>query len=56
MSSLRARVLLVGFLSLLGAQPQAQEVIRDYYAEPGLNPFKETLNQSINEHIDVPPV
>ncbi len=28
------------------------EEIRDYYAEPGLNPFKETLNQDLNEHID----
>jgi YD repeat-containing protein len=30
---------------------QAEE-IRDYYSEPGLNPFKDTLNQSLNEHID----
>ena len=28
------------------------EEIRDYYAEPGLNPFKEALNQDLNEHID----
>ncbi|MGH8582174.1 MAG: PKD domain-containing protein [Gammaproteobacteria bacterium] len=28
------------------------EEIRDFYAEPGLNPFKETLNQDLNEHID----
>ena len=28
------------------------EEIRDYYAEPGLNPFKETLNQDLNEHVD----
>ncbi|OZG73378.1 hypothetical protein BTA51_10135 [Hahella sp. CCB-MM4] len=28
------------------------EEIRDYYSEPGLNPFKETLNQSFNESID----
>jgi hypothetical protein len=24
------------------------EEIRDYYAEPGLNPFKEALNQDLN--------
>ncbi len=28
------------------------EEIRDYYSEPGLNPFKDALNQSLNEHID----
>jgi YD repeat-containing protein len=28
------------------------EVVRDYYAEPGLNPFKDTLNQNFSEHID----
>jgi YD repeat-containing protein len=28
------------------------EEIRDYYAEPGLNPFKETVNQNFHEHID----
>src|SRR5690554_8209403 len=26
--------------------------IRDYYEEPGLNPFKETINQNFGEHID----
>lgn len=26
--------------------------IRDYYEEPGLNPFKETVNQNFGEHID----
>lgn len=26
--------------------------IRDYYDEPGINPFKETLNQNFHEHID----
>ena len=25
---------------------------RDYYAEPGLHPFKDSLNQHFNEHID----
>lgn len=28
------------------------EEIRDYYAEPGINPFKETINQNVSEHID----
>lgn len=28
------------------------EEIRDYYAEPGLNPFKEAINQHFNEHVD----
>jgi YD repeat-containing protein len=28
------------------------EEIRDYYAEPGLNPFKGSLNQHFNEHVD----
>jgi len=27
-------------------------VTRDYYSEPGLNSFKDTLNQNANEHID----
>jgi len=26
--------------------------IRDYYAEPGINPFQETINQNFSEHID----
>ena len=28
------------------------EQIRDYYAEPGINPFKNTLDQSFHEQID----
>jgi len=28
------------------------EEIRDYYAEPGLNPFKQSVNQHFNEHVD----
>jgi YD repeat-containing protein len=32
--------------------PALSEEIRDYYSEPGLNPFKETVNQNFNEHID----
>jgi len=30
----------------------AQANIRDYYEEPGLNPFKETINQNFGENID----
>lgn len=29
-----------------------QANIRDYYEEPGLNPFKQTINQNFAEHID----
>ncbi|TQV68301.1 hypothetical protein FKG94_23725 [Exilibacterium tricleocarpae] len=36
------------FMSLFSAA----EEIRDYYAEPGINPFKETLNQNFSENID----
>lgn len=39
------------FVSFLMVPHAPAEEIRDYYAEPGLNPFKETL-QSLNEHID----
>ncbi len=28
------------------------EEVRDYYAEPGLNPFKDSINQHFNEHVD----
>lgn len=28
------------------------EEIRDYYAEPGLNPFKDAINQHFNEYVD----
>lgn len=30
----------------------SQANIRDYYEEPGLNPFKQTINQNFSEHID----
>jgi hypothetical protein len=33
-------------------RPALAEEIRDYYAEPGINPFKDSLNQHVNEHID----
>ena len=37
--------------ALLSSLAIADE-IRDYYAEPGLNPFKGSLNQNFKEHID----
>ena len=40
-------VCLLGFTSLTSA-----EAIRDYYAEPGINPFKDSLNQNFNEQLD----
>jgi len=40
-------VCLLGFTSLSSA-----EAIRDYYAEPGINPFKDALNQNFNEQLD----
>jgi YD repeat-containing protein len=43
--------IIFSFVLYLALQVQAEE-IRDYYSEPGLNPFKEQLNQSVNEHID----
>ncbi len=33
-------------------RPVAAEPIRDYYSEPGLNPFKDSLNQHFSEYID----
>jgi Tol biopolymer transport system component len=45
-------VLLAFLLLVLAAARLGAEEIRDYYAEPGINPFKETLNQDLNEHID----
>lgn len=38
-------------LCLFAAQATA-ETIRDYYDEPGLNPFKDAINQHFNESID----
>ncbi|WP_226668074.1 PQQ-binding-like beta-propeller repeat protein [Microbulbifer aggregans] len=42
--------LALGFV--LAATWSFAEEIRDYYAEPGLNPFKEAINQNFHEHID----
>ncbi|MFH0340688.1 MAG: RHS repeat domain-containing protein, partial [Chromatiales bacterium] len=45
-------VFLAVVLSLSSYATAYGEEIRDYYAEPGLNPFKEAINQDLNEHID----
>jgi len=37
---------------LLACSVMAAENFRDYYAEPGIQPFKESINQNISEHID----
>ncbi len=50
MSAVRS-ILALLFMSFLLVPGASAEEIRDYYAEPGLNPFKETI-QSLNEHID----
>ncbi len=43
-------VLAIGGLHALAAQ--AQEVIPDFYKEPGINPNRSYVNQNFNEHID----
>ena len=45
------RVCLVFAVSFLSVTTQAEQ-FRDYYAEPGLHPFKGSINQHFNEHID----
>ena len=37
---------------MLGVNLAAQEVIPDFYRDPGLNPNRSYVNQSFNEHID----
>lgn len=46
------RMRLLVWVALLFSSLVSAEEIRDYYAEPGLNPFKETVNQHFNEHVD----
>src|SRR5436305_14318213 len=48
---MRAVIALFITWGLLTTVSSAEE-IRDYYAEPGLNPFKETIDQNFHEHID----
>lgn len=47
-----ARIASVVFLILFSTYSIAEEQFRDYYAEPGLHPFKDSINQHFNEHID----
>ena len=47
--------LLLFFCSFAFLSSVSAEAIRDYYAEPGLNPFKGTVNQHFNEHVDDKP-
>lgn len=46
----RAFIYIVIAVTLCG--PAQGEEIRDFYSEPGLNPFKETIHQENHEHID----
>ena len=48
----RACIYVLVVISLTLCGPAQGEEIRDFYSEPGLNPFKETINQENNEHID----
>src|SRR5688572_13153275 len=43
---------LLFFVGIASIIPVSAEEIRDYYAEPGLNPFKDTASQHFNEHVD----
>ncbi|WNO10573.1 PQQ-binding-like beta-propeller repeat protein [Teredinibacter sp. KSP-S5-2] len=53
MSSLSKKIIALTSILFAGVSSNSySEEIRDYYAEPGLHPFKESLNQSFNEHID----
>ena len=51
-SQLITKLCFVFITSLLLSTTLSAEEFRDYYAEPGINPFKETLNQNFNESID----
>ena len=46
------RAIAVAYACLAFFSSAYAEQFRDYYSEPGLHPFKDSLNQSINEHID----
>jgi YD repeat-containing protein len=39
-------------LVISASAPAFSEEIRDYYAEPGINPFKETISDSFHEQVD----
>jgi len=40
------------FILIIFSQNVISEEIRDYYSEPGINPFKDSINQHFNEQID----
>ncbi|WP_435105864.1 hypothetical protein [Arhodomonas sp. AD133] len=44
--------LAMGLFMFIAPALAQQGVIRDYYEEPGINPFRDTLNQNFSEHID----
>jgi hypothetical protein len=39
-------------LALLAPPIAAEDEMRDFYAEPGLNPFRSSMGQDVTEHID----
>lgn len=50
--ALRVGAAALGMSFLLGTGATAQEVIPDFYKEPGINPNRSYVNQNFNEHID----
>jgi hypothetical protein len=48
----QAKWFVASFLLAAVAGAMAQEVIPDFYRDPGLNPNRSYVNQSFNEHID----
>jgi len=46
------RILSILIFFVISTNIALSDVIRDYYAEPGLHSFKDNLNQTANEHID----
>jgi hypothetical protein len=52
MDSPVARRCIFSLLAVFAGHASAQEVIPDFYRGPGLNPNRDYVNQSFNEHID----
>lgn len=52
MSRLAARAILGGVIAASAVSAIAQEVIPDFYRDPGLNPNRSYVNQNFSEHID----
>ncbi|MCH8505879.1 MAG: hypothetical protein LAT50_16385 [Ectothiorhodospiraceae bacterium] len=49
----KGKLLIAAVLVLLSIQVEADDnLIRDYYAEPGINPFRDRVNDHFNEHVD----